>query len=290
MDLRLTMLGSRSARWIACLCALLTLGSARAEAPTIRDKTGRLWATVVPTSGWCGSVVSVDIHGSRNIFEHSPVEVQEFIGATRGSIVEDCPIAELFRLHGFVDDIGVFQAFTAKSNGWRIQVFAGEARILPMLRPKEPDSLYSEEFAYFESRTQLDRARLPNVVVDPVVRDSPSDHVAWRAGGVEGFTYALLNRMKYFASLGAFADSMAHVIRAQCSNRNENGWDNPGHSDREEVIQTRTVQCEQGGRKLYIGVVAKEVDNVATIFLIYSIYPSVVAKMEEFISDKDIAY
>lgn len=291
MDIRLTMVRNGFKCWIACLLALLTFASSvAAEAPTIRDKTGRLRATIVPANDWCSSVVSVNIRANKDVFDNSPEDVQRLIGAARLGILEDCPVVEIIRIHGLVDETGVFQAYTAKAIGWRIQVYASVGGVLSMLDAKQSPAEFSHNLAYFETRTEFARAKLPNVVLNPDDPIAESARVSWRIEGIDGATYVLSNRSKTFPTLGDLADAIAHQLAEQCGDEGKGAIENPDERNVASNIQTRSFVCVQLVKRNVVAILVKEIDDVATIFIMTSESSRSVDTLMSFMSDKSIIY
>lgn len=279
----------RVGRWTICLGALAAVSSAGASAPVISDANGRLRAEVLPAEGWCSAVVSADVRATKEVFEKYPEDVQKFIAAMRLGIVTDCPIAEIIRMRGLVDGAAVFRAYTDKGSDWRIQVFSSVDGILSMLEAGLTPPQASQKQAYFETRTQFDRAKLSDLALDSNDATADSDHVSWKITGIDGTTYVFNDRQKTFATLGSLADASAHQLAQQCADGN-GAVDAPSSGDIASNIQSRSFTCVRGDDRKSYGLVSNEMDKTTTIFAFSSDSKSAVDLLVKYLSDVSITY
>jgi hypothetical protein len=257
-----------------------------AGTPSIRDKSGRFEATLAPADGWCSSVVSVNLRAAREAFERAPEDVQRFIGAVRAGILDDCPAAEIIRVHGLGDGVGVFVAYTTKKSGWRIQVFPSVDRVLSMLDGRR-SSAWGQELAYLETRTYFDRAKLPNVNLADGNSNAESSQVSWNIEGIEGATYISFDWQRRFSSLGDLADASTRLVAERCAS--EGGKiGNPSKREIAAGLRANTFECAGDKSHLYIGLVFAVTDNIECTLVLTSESKSAFSLMLDYLADKDV--
>jgi hypothetical protein len=264
--------------------------SSRAEAPVIRDVRGAMLAKIVPAAEWCGPVVSVELHASRQIFEKKPEEVQRFVGAIRAGMDYDCPAVEVIRIRGFAGKAGIFLAYTAKESDWSIKVFTAAKGVLSMLAPRDSSATALRQLAYFETKVQFDRAKLENVIFEAVESGEEADHIAWRIEGIQGATYVVTDRRAHFRSFDDVVDAAAHIIVDRCVN--DSGGMPLGAMSRKILpnAQLRSFECVNNNMRAYVSIVTKEVDDMVVIFSMSSDRKLELDTLVKFLADKGIMY
>ncbi len=183
-----------------------------------------------------------------------------------------------------------FQAYTGRAIDWRIQVFASVGGILSVLDVKLPPDEYARRLAEFETRTQFARARLPGVTIASAGADAANGRVGWTIDNVAGSTYVLTERSKSFTTLSSVADMVAHARAEGCANQEKGSVENAIDGDIAPNIQTRSFACSVEGKTNTIGIVADEVDDVATVFEFGSASESAARALTGYLSDKAIVY
>lgn len=261
----------------------------RAEAPTIWDEHISLRANVVPAIDWCSQVVSVDLKGTRQVFEKSSEEVQRFIGGIRASVLYDCPLAELIRIHGIVNNAGVFLAYTQKSSSWSIRVFPSVAGILSTLSSKEVPASALHDLGYFETWTLFDRARIENIVFQMAGLSSQPDHVQWEIEGVYGST-DVLKGLGSYRSLTDVTNSAAHIFVDGCVNEGNGFVRNATSEDIASNVKVRTFECIRRQASSKIGVIVKEVANFTLVFSFESEHYQLFDTLFNLVADKKKSY
>ncbi len=273
---------------LACLAAIIAATAVSAQGrreKTIQSSSRSMTAVVLPARDWCASIVSVEIRGTRAAFENSPVEVQRLIGATRFSVQDDCPDAEVIRIRGVDRGRTIFLAYTTQEKRWSIELVYSENDILSVLQTNLGRAEVVRRVAYLETLSHMIRVGVLQLQYTLERFDPADTKINWEIDDINGETFLSFIGRENKESTAEVSADFARTASNRCP-----GHGAITHEAASPAIHLHGFDCRVLGNEIFHIIVSIETGFAISHFVMHSTKKAPLAQFARLIANRKALY